>query len=182
MAVTPNRRLLPRRNAQRKVMELRFPCPGLRLAVGVILNLIISTNPFLFIFLLRVTPSANRNSYRVATPYYIYTQGRGAAHLNPGLGKRNSITFPRRTRRAGDLRFRVAAACGLAALCRRGVHHPLLCPALPALLFATPLLLLASPAPPPASRRLSRSIAMPALRSAPSQLDAKSPPSSLGLR
>ena len=92
---------------------------------------------------------------------------------------RNSVTFPLR---AGDLRFRVAAACGLAALCRRGVHHPLLCPALPALLFATPLLLLASPAPPPASRRLSRSIAMPALRSAPSQLDAKSPPSSLGLR
>ena len=36
-------------------------------------------------FLLRVTPSANRNSYRVATPYYIYTQGRGAARLNPGL-------------------------------------------------------------------------------------------------
>ena len=32
-----------------------------------------------------VTPSANRNSYRVATPYYIYTQGRGAAPLNPGL-------------------------------------------------------------------------------------------------
>ena len=32
-----------------------------------------------------VTPSANRNSYRVATPYYIYTQGRGATHLNPGL-------------------------------------------------------------------------------------------------
>ena len=62
-------------NAQRKVMVLRFPYPGLRLAVGVILILIISTNPFLFIFLLRVTPSANRNSYRVATPYYIYTQG-----------------------------------------------------------------------------------------------------------
>ena len=62
-------------NAQRKVMELRFPSPGLRLAVGVILSLIISTNPFLFIFLLRVTPTANRNSYRVATPYYIYTQG-----------------------------------------------------------------------------------------------------------
>ena len=57
----------------------------LRLAVGVILNLMISTNPFLPIILLRVTPSANRNTYRVATPYYIYTQGRGAARLNPGL-------------------------------------------------------------------------------------------------
>ena len=36
-------------------------------------------------FLLRVTPSANRNSYRVAKPYYIFTQGRGAARLYPGL-------------------------------------------------------------------------------------------------
>ena len=36
-------------------------------------------------FLLRVTPSANRNSYRVAKHYYIFTQGRGATHLNPGL-------------------------------------------------------------------------------------------------
>ena len=45
-----------------------------------------------------VTPSANRNSVRVATPYYIYTQGRGASPLNPGLGKRNS--------------YRVAAADG----------------------------------------------------------------------
>ena len=57
----------------------------LRLAVGVILNLIVSACPFLLIILLRVTPSAKRNSYRVATPYYICTQGRGAAHLNPGL-------------------------------------------------------------------------------------------------
>ena len=85
--------------------ELRFPSPGLRakhatlgmrptnlatlqelrLAEGVILNLMISTNPFLPIILLRVTPSANRNTYSVATPYYIYTQGRGAARLNPGL-------------------------------------------------------------------------------------------------
>ena len=68
--------------------ELRFPSPGLRakhatlgkhpptnlatlqelrLAVGVILNLMISTNPFLPIILLRVTPSANRNTYSVAT-------------------------------------------------------------------------------------------------------------------
>ena len=32
-----------------------------------------------------VTPSANRNSYRVATIEGIITQGRGAAPLNPGL-------------------------------------------------------------------------------------------------
>ena len=41
-----------------------------RLAVGMILNLIIASYPFLFIFLLRVTPSANRNSYRVARGAY----------------------------------------------------------------------------------------------------------------
>ena len=32
-----------------------------------------------------VTPSANRNSYRVATIERIITQGRGASPLNPGL-------------------------------------------------------------------------------------------------
>ena len=46
-----------------------------------------------------VTPSANRNSYRVAISFYILTQGRGASPLNPGLGNRNS--------------YRVAAANGL---------------------------------------------------------------------
>ena len=49
------------------------------------LNFMISTNPFLPIILLQVTPTANRNTYSVATPYYIYTQGRGATRLNPGL-------------------------------------------------------------------------------------------------
>ena len=38
----------------------------LRMAAGVILNLIISTNTFLAIILLQVTPTAKRNSYRVA--------------------------------------------------------------------------------------------------------------------
>ena len=36
------------------------------MAEGVILNLIISTYTFLAIILLQVTPSAKRNSYRVA--------------------------------------------------------------------------------------------------------------------
>ena len=66
-----------------------------RLTVGVILNLIISTNPFLFIFLLQVTPTANRNSYRVAILVGAATQGRGATRLNPGLGKRNSYRVAR---------------------------------------------------------------------------------------
>ena len=37
-----------------------------------------------------VTPSAKRNSYRVAILLCTNTQGRGAAHLNPGLRNRNS--------------------------------------------------------------------------------------------
>ena len=47
----------------------------LRLAEGVILNLIIITSPFLPIILLRVTPTANRNSYRVARLVGVLTQG-----------------------------------------------------------------------------------------------------------
>ena len=47
-----------------------------------------------------VTPSANRNSCRVAKRVGDDTQGRGAAHLNPGLGNRNS--------------YRVAFGCVLA--------------------------------------------------------------------
>ena len=46
-----------------------------RLAVGMILNLIIASYPFLFIFLLQVTPTANRNSYRVARLVGARTQG-----------------------------------------------------------------------------------------------------------
>ena len=42
----------------------------LRVAVGVMLNLIISTYAFHYIVLLRVTPTANRNSYRVAAAYW----------------------------------------------------------------------------------------------------------------
>ena len=49
---------------------------------------------------LMVTPLANRNSYRVAKVVRDDTQGRGAAHLNPGLGNRNS--------------YRVAFGCVLA--------------------------------------------------------------------
>ena len=47
----------------------------LRLAVGVILNLIISTYPFLSFILVRVTPTANRNSCRVARLVGAVTQG-----------------------------------------------------------------------------------------------------------
>ena len=66
-----------------------------RLTVGVILNLIIPSYPFLFIFLLQVTPTANRNSYSVAILVGAATQGRGATRLNPGLGKRNSYRVAR---------------------------------------------------------------------------------------
>ena len=69
----------------------------LRLAEGIILNLIIFPYPFVPIILLRVTPTAKRNSYRVAR--LVVQLPRVADYArNPGLGKRNS--------------FRVAAACG----------------------------------------------------------------------
>ena len=35
----------------------------------------VSAYPYQSIILLWVTPSANRNTYSIATPYYIYTQG-----------------------------------------------------------------------------------------------------------
>ena len=69
----------------------------MRLAVGVILNLILSVYPFLPIILLRVTPTAKRNSVRVAR--LVGQLPRVACFArNPGLGKRNS--------------YRVAAAYG----------------------------------------------------------------------
>ena len=43
-----------------------------------------------------VTPAAKRNSYRVAILLCTNTQGRGAAHLNPGLRNRNSYRVARR--------------------------------------------------------------------------------------
>ena len=53
----------------------------LRLAEGVILNLIITTYPFLPFILLQVTPTANRNSYRVAWLVGAVTQGCGRSTL-----------------------------------------------------------------------------------------------------
>ena len=54
------------------------------MAAGVILNLIISTNPFLAIILLQVTPTAKRNSYRVAILVGALPRVAGYAR-NPGL-------------------------------------------------------------------------------------------------
>ena len=59
------------------------------MAAGVILNLIISTNPFLAIILLQVTPTAKRNSYRVAILVGALPRVAGCAR-NPGLCNRNS--------------------------------------------------------------------------------------------
>ena len=61
----------------------------LRLAVGVMLNLMVPTNPFLPIILLRVTPTAKRNTYSVATPYYIYIPRVEALHAST-LGYENA--------------------------------------------------------------------------------------------
>ena len=66
----------------------------LRLAEGVILNLIISTYPFLPTILLRVTPTANRNTYSVARLVGLLPRVADFAR-NPGLGKRNSYRVAR---------------------------------------------------------------------------------------
>ena len=76
----------------------------LRLAEGVILSLIILSYPFLPTILLRVTPTANRNSYRVARLVGWIPRVACFAR-NPGLGKRNSV--------------RVAAACVSPSPCLR---------------------------------------------------------------
>ena len=66
----------------------------LRMAAGVILNLIISTNPFLAIILLQVTPTAKRNSYRVAILVRALPRVAGCARY-PGLCNRNSVRVAR---------------------------------------------------------------------------------------
>ena len=88
---TLNQRSPARRSATRKGKLL---C----LAVGVIISLMVLPYTFQPFILLRVTPTANRNSYRVAM--LVGQLPRVAAFArNPGLGKRNS--------------YRVAAACGI---------------------------------------------------------------------
>ena len=88
---TLNQRSLAQRSATRKGKVL---C----LAVGVIISLMVFPYTFQPIILLRITPAANRNSYRVAM--LVGQLPRVAVFArNPGLGKRNS--------------YRVAAAYGL---------------------------------------------------------------------
>ena len=81
-------RMAPRRSpAQRFVVR---EGKALRLAVGVMLNQIISTYAFHSIVPLRVTPTANRNSYRVARLVGGCLPRVACFARNPGLGKRNS--------------------------------------------------------------------------------------------
>ena len=88
---TLNQRSPAQRSATRKGKVL---C----LAVGVIISLMVFPYTFQPIILLRITPAANRNSYRVAM--LVGQLPRVAVFArNPGLGKRNS--------------YRVAAAYGL---------------------------------------------------------------------
>ena len=76
----------------------------LRLAVGVTHGRMMGCYFLMGIIRLGITPSAKRNTlpfrvakrragdlrFSVAILLWFNTQGRGAAHLNPGLGKRNS--------------------------------------------------------------------------------------------
>ena len=97
-------RMAPRKSPARRfaVREGKV----LRVAVGVMLNLIISTYAFHYIVLLRVTPTANRNSCRVARLVGCLPRVACFAR-NPGLGNRNSV--------------RVAAACGPLFTCTPSV-------------------------------------------------------------
>ena len=78
----------------------------LRLAEGVILNLIITTYPFLPFILLQVTPTANRNSYRVARLVGAVTQG--------------SVLCPQPW--AGESQLRQSCCCLRAAVCMYPLH------------------------------------------------------------
>ena len=69
----------------------------MRLAEGVILNLIIRTSKFPPINLVWVTPAANRNTYSVAIMVVLAPRVAVFAR-NPGLGNRNT--------------YSVAVACG----------------------------------------------------------------------
>ena len=83
----------------------------LRLAEGVILNLLITAYPFLSIILLRVTPTANRNSYRVAI--LVGRLPRVACFArNPGLGNRNSVRVAAACGPPANNNSHIAAACG----------------------------------------------------------------------
>ena len=57
----------------------------LRLAEGVTRSRTMGRNGLVEIIQLSITPTAKRNSYRVANIVGAGTQGRGAARLNPGL-------------------------------------------------------------------------------------------------
>ena len=102
----------------------------LRLAEGVILNLIITTYPFLPFILLQVTPTANRNSYRVAILVEAHTQG-SVLRPQPWAGEsqlRQSCCCLRAALHMYSLRcccFR-AAVCmyPLHCCCLRALHFP----------------------------------------------------------
>ena len=61
----------------------------MRLAEGVTRSRIIARNGKAKTIRLRITPTANRNSYRVARLVGLHTQG-SVLRPNPGLGNRNS--------------------------------------------------------------------------------------------
>ena len=63
----------------------------MRLAEGVILNLIIRTSKFPPIVLVRVTPAAKRNTYSVAIMVVLAPRVAVFAR-NPGLGNRNTYS------------------------------------------------------------------------------------------
>ena len=90
-------------------LRVKARYPGLRLAVGVTRCRMMGCYFLMGIIRLSITPSAKRNTlpfrvakrragdlrFSVAILLWFNTQCRGAAHLNPGLGKRNSYRVAR---------------------------------------------------------------------------------------
>ena len=93
-----------------------------RLAVGVILNLIIASYPFLFIFLLQVTPTANRNSYRVARLVGVHTQG-SVLRPQPWAGESQLLQSCRCFRGFRHKGYNVRVHGCRSCRCLRGVRH-----------------------------------------------------------
>ena len=132
----------------------------LRLAVGVILNLTISTYTFLSFILVRVTPTANRNSYRVAIIVVPATQG-SVLRPQPWAGKSQLLQSCRWVRTVPPL----GHLCPLKLLQPTPTHapsHPHLLQPTPTPTPSSPRLHLPTTPPTPSSPRLLQHTPTPA--------------------
>ena len=124
----------------------------LRLAVGVILNLTISTYQFLSFILVRVTPTANRNSYRVAIIVVPATQG-SVLRPQPWAGKSQLLQSCRWVRTVPPLGH-LSPLKLLQPTPRSALSSPHLLQHTPTPALSSPHLLQPTPTPAPSSPHL----------------------------